>query len=75
MAYRINAVLESFHAEDWQRVASGLEAVRPEVTRLGGSRAQLDLIFKTLLAAYVALGDAARSDALCRQRPQLIRTV
>ena len=73
MAYRINAVLESFHAEDWQRVASGLEAVRPEVTRLGGSRAQLDVIDRTLLAAYAAMGDVSRIDALCNLRPQLRR--
>jgi len=73
VAHRIGAVLESFIASDWQRVATGLEAVRPEVTRLGGSRAQLDLIDRTLLGAYTAMGDVDRIDALCNLRPQLRR--
>jgi len=57
----------------WKRVASDLEAVRPEATRLGGSRAQLDVIDRTLLRAYSAMGDVARIDALYNLRPQLRR--
>jgi len=73
VAHRIGAALESFHAGDWKRVASDLEAVRPEATRLGGSRAQLDVIDRTLLRAYSAMGDVARIDALYNLRPQLRR--
>ena len=54
----------SSHAKgDWSSVISILEPISNDVVRIGGSRAQRDLIQNTLLSAFIKDGrpDAARS--------------
>jgi hypothetical protein len=54
----------SSHARgDWSSVISILEPISNDVVRIGGSRAQRDLIQNTLLSAFIKDGrpDAARS--------------
>lgn len=43
----------AFADENWSRVIELLEPLVPQVVRIGGSRAQRDLMTNTLLAAYV----------------------
>ena len=52
-----------FNNSDWNATIETLEPVVEQVVRIGGSRAQRDLIENTLLAAYVKAGrqDQARS--------------
>ena len=53
-----------FAAERWGEAIEILETVMPEVVRIGGSRAQRDLMMNTLLAAYVKDGRASEAEAL-----------
>lgn len=59
----------AYAAEDWDRAIRALELALPETVRIGGSRAQRDLVELTLVAAYIKDGrpDAAR--ALIDRRP------
>lgn len=43
----------AFENDDWATVIDVLEPLIPQVVRIGGSRAQRDLMTNTLLAAYV----------------------
>jgi tetratricopeptide (TPR) repeat protein len=54
---------EAFANEQWSTVIDVLEPTMDQVVRIGGSRAQRDLITNTLLAAYINDGrtDAARA--------------
>lgn len=53
----------AFENDDWATVIDVLEPLIPQVVRIGGSRAQRDLMTNTLLAAYVRGGrpDDARA--------------
>ncbi len=53
----------AYSTEDWSTTIDTLEPVMDHVVRIGGSRAQRDLVTNTLLAAYVRDGraDAARA--------------
>jgi tetratricopeptide (TPR) repeat protein len=53
----------AFHQGDWETTIETLAPVSDQVVRIGGSRAQRDLIENTLLAAYVKAGrqEEARS--------------
>jgi hypothetical protein len=53
----------AFVRGDWSAVITLIEPIAKEVVRIGGSRAQRDLIVNTLLAAYVKDGriDSART--------------
>ena len=53
----------AFEARDFAAVIDALAPVVPELERIGGSRAQLDLVEFTLLKAYLGAG---RSDEACR---------
>ncbi len=44
---------EAFAAENWGSAIEVLEPIMKDVVRIGGSRAQRDLVANTLLAAYV----------------------
>lgn len=46
----------AFNKGDWTTTINSLEPVMDQVVRIGGSRAQRDLIENTLLAAYVKAG-------------------
>ena len=55
---------------DPARTAEALEPVLDEVVRIGGSRAQRDLVLRTAVAALAAAGRPARAEALrARRRP------
>ncbi|MEM7253276.1 MAG: tetratricopeptide repeat protein [Pseudomonadota bacterium] len=58
----LSRAYRAFAAERWSETIDILEEVLPKVVRIGGSRAQRDLITNTLLAAYVKDGrhDVAR---------------
>jgi len=55
----VSRALAAFERRDFATAIDALEPIIPELERIGGSRAQLDLIEFTLLKAYV---DADRSD-------------
>lgn len=44
---------DAFVSEQWTQVIDILEPLMPQIVRIGGSRAQRDLMTNTLLAAYV----------------------
>lgn len=53
----------AYGAGDWDRTIGLLEKALPEAVRIGGSRAQRDIVAKTLFAAYLEAGrpeDASR---------------
>ncbi len=52
-AVTLNRAYEAFAAGRWADVIDLLEPMMGEVVRIGGSRAQRDLLTNTLLAAYV----------------------
>ncbi len=52
---------------DWSKTISTLEPVLDEVVRIGGSRAQRDLINNTLLAAYIKDGRPEAAHAMVEQ--------
>lgn len=55
---RIATGLAAYARGDWPAAIAALEAAVPETVRIGGSRAQRDLVENTLLAAYVKDGRA-----------------
>ena len=63
MGQTLARAYEAFTAERWATVIDLLEPIMPELPRIGGSRAQSDLVTNTLLAAYVNDGrpEAARA--------------
>lgn len=62
--------LHAYSRQDFSAAIDDIEAMLPELVRIGGSRAQLDLVEATLQRAYFAAGrrDEA-SRALARRRP------
>ncbi len=60
-AASLTEAYEAFAAGNWGRTISVLEPLMGEVVRIGGSRAQRDMVMNTLLAAYVR--DSRSDDA------------
>jgi len=62
-AATLTRAFAAYAADDWSTTIETLEPVMGQVVRIGGSRAQRDLVTNTLLAAYVQDGrvDAARA--------------
>jgi tetratricopeptide (TPR) repeat protein len=63
----------AFERRDYGAAAAGIEGILAERERMGGSRAQLDLVEFTLLRAYLAAGrheDARRLMAVRRAGPR-----
>jgi tetratricopeptide (TPR) repeat protein len=58
----------AYAREDWPRAVALLEDALPEVVRIGGSRAQRDLVADTLLAAYLKSGRVDDARALIARR-------
>ena len=58
----------AFVRGDWSGVITVIEPIAREVVRIGGSRAQRDLIVNTLLAAYVKDGRVESARALLEAR-------
>ncbi len=58
----VSLAFAAFETSDWAKAISILEPIRDQIVRIGGSRAQRDLVLNTLLSAYVNDGrpEAAR---------------
>ncbi len=66
---------ESFAAYakgDWERAIAGFERALPETVRIGGSRAQRDLIELTLIAAYLKAGRVEEARATIARRGEAV---
>lgn len=61
---RLAVGLAAYGRGDWPAAISVLEPALAETVRIGGSRAQRDLIENTLLAAYLKAGRADQAKAL-----------
>ncbi len=61
--------LGAYGAGQWDRAAGLLGKALAETVRIGGSRAQRDLVVKTLAAAQLKAGRDAEARALLAQRP------
>ena len=63
--------LAAYGRGDWTGAVAALEAALPGTVRIGGSRAQRDLIRNTLLAAYIKAGRAADARKhIASQKPE-----
>ncbi|MEM7101322.1 MAG: tetratricopeptide repeat protein [Pseudomonadota bacterium] len=62
---QVNLAFSAFELGEWSRALEILESIRDEVVRIGGSRAQRDLVRNTLITAYLRAGqfDKARQAA------------
>jgi tetratricopeptide (TPR) repeat protein len=58
----------AFAESDWARAITLFERAVPEVVRIGGSRAQRDLVGHTLLAAYLKAGRAGDAHEFIARR-------
>lgn len=68
----VPALAEGFSAyvkEDWNEAIRWLERALPETVRIGGSRAQRDLVEKTLAAAYLKAQRPEDARRLIARRP------
>lgn len=61
--------LDAYGAGQWDRAADLLGKALPETVRIGGSRAQRDLVVRTLAAACLKAGRADEARELLAQRP------
>ena len=68
---RIAAGFEAYAQQDWAQAAHLLGEDREDLVRIGGSRAQRELVDRTLLDALTRAGMIAESLALQAARPQL----
>lgn len=65
---RLAAGLAAYGRGDWAAAIAGLDSALTETVRIGGSRAQRDLVENTLLAAYLKDGRAADARRLVAAR-------
>jgi tetratricopeptide (TPR) repeat protein len=66
---RIAEGLAAYGAGDWQKAADQLGKALPETVRIGGSRAQRDLVVRTLAAACLKAGRQAEARSILAGRP------
>ncbi len=59
---------DAYQKAEWAKAASIFESALAETVRIGGSRAQRDLVEYTLLAAYLKDGRAAEASKLIARR-------
>ena len=65
----------AFARHDWDGAIALFESALPETVRIGGSRAQRDLVELTLVAAYLRAGRTADSHRLIARRSKRKATV
>lgn len=70
VVYRLAEGFEAYSRNDWASAIGILENALPETVRIGGSRAQRDLVEYTLLAAYLKDGRAAQAKSLIARRAE-----
>ena len=71
VAQRLAAGFAAYARQDWARAAELLGTDREELVRIGGSKAQRELVDRTLLDALSRAGLVAQVQALQAARPQL----
>jgi len=71
-ASAVSAGLVAYARQDWSAAAKWLSEAHAEIVRLGGSRAQLDLISRTLVSAYRHAGSQKMAEDMCAARPHLL---
>ena len=74
----VPALAEGFAAfarDDWNTAIRVFEQALPETVRIGGSRAQRDLVEHTLLAAYLKAGRTADAASLIARREHRSPTI
>jgi hypothetical protein len=59
---------EAYEARNWAAAIAALESALGEAVRIGGSRAQRDIVELTLIAAYLRDGRADQARALIARR-------
>ena len=65
---RLAKGLAAYGRGDWSAAIAALEAARTATVRIGGSRAQRDVIENTLLAAYLKAGRGADAERMLAAR-------
>ena len=65
----------AYASSDWDRAIGQFERALPETVRIGGSRAQRDLVEHTLLAAYLKAGRPEEARELIARRTDRRATV
>ena len=68
----VASAMDAYAREDWPRTADMLDALHDQFVRLGGSRAQIDIVRRTQIAACRRAGREARAQALAFERPHTI---
>ncbi len=71
----VTGVATAMHAyarEDWAHAADVLETLQAQFVPLGGSRAQIDVVRRTQIAACRHAGRDARAQALAFERPHTV---
>lgn len=68
----VASAMDAYAREDWPRTADVLDALHGQFVRLGGSRAQIDIVRRTQIAACRRAGREARAQALAFERPHTI---
>ncbi len=68
LAAKLCAATGAFARADFAGAAADLQALSAELTMLGGSHAQRDLVVDTLIAALKNVGDAAGAERVARAR-------
>ena len=71
IAARIAAGFAASTRGDWALAAAHLGEARLEAVRVGGSRAQRELVDRSLLQAFRQAGLTEQAATLCEERPQV----
>ena len=75
IATKITLAFEAFEKREWSNVISILEPILPQVVRIGGSRAQRDLIQNTLISAYIKDARPQKARKLLDKHTERAQTV
>ena len=75
IAERIQCGFQAFVRDDWSGAIDAISPVVANLVRIGGSRAQRDLVVNTLLAAYLHAGRIAEAKLLLASRTDRHPTV
>lgn len=68
----VASAMDAYARADWSRAADILQALHSQFVRLGGSRAQIDVVRRTQLVACRHAGLEALAQALALERPHLL---
>ena len=71
----VNLAFEAYEAANYSKAIDILEPIQSQIVRIGGSRAQRDLVLNTLLSAYVKGGRPEAARALIAAAEDRAQTV